>query len=244
MTTETKEKSQDTPPEVGQPPEKKVTPKNEKTISEADYQKAVSDEKTISGRLRADLASLTTERDTLKRETQEATATLEETRQHISNLESDIEAFEVDEADPNKLSRLRKELRVAKSTVNLEVKDEKDAIAELRRTLEAEREEWAGTVAEAQTYKFDGELANLVDEYEGDVTANFTKLKTACDKAGVKTKEGADAIAETFLTKKGEEPDFHGDSGVNSGGTNLLSDLPIKERMEELNKRALSKTKV
>ncbi|KKN00163.1 hypothetical protein LCGC14_1140570 [marine sediment metagenome] len=194
---------------------------------------------------------ITQERDTFKaqaeqavKDAKDATATLEETRSHISDLESDIEAFDEDTEDPNKLTKLRKELRDARGKVREEFRDKENALEELRKTTEAERLEWAGTVAEAQAFRFDGELVKLVDECEGDVTVNFTKLKTTCEKAGIKTKEGAEAIAETFLTKKVVDPDLVDDSGVSRGGDTQLSELPIKERMEELNKRVLAKQKV
>ncbi len=217
--------------------EKESTSKTPVTHTADTEKKAVSDALALQGRKHKEaLDPIIQERDTFKSQAeqavkaaQEATDTLEETRQHISNLESDIEALEEDEADPNKLGRLRKELRDAKGNVRQEVKDERDAVAELRRTTEAEREEWAGTVAEAQAFKFDGEVAKIVDEYEGDVTANFTKLKEACEKAGIKTKEGAEAIAETFMTKKVEEPDVLDDSSVTKGGQEDLNNLSSKE---------------
>ncbi len=118
MAVETKEtpEVQDIPLEKGQSSEK-VTPKKEKTYSETEYLKAVSDEKTISGRLKTQLDETVKEKDSLKSQAKEATDTLEETRQHISNLESDIDAFEENETDPNKLSKLRKELKEAKGKV-------------------------------------------------------------------------------------------------------------------------------
>ena len=79
MVVETKEKTQsrDTPLEKGQSSEEqKVAPKKENTYSETDYLKAVSDEKTISGRLKADLEAATKERDTFKTQAKEATTAL------------------------------------------------------------------------------------------------------------------------------------------------------------------------
>ncbi len=254
MEVETKEPQSQDPPlvkEPGQPSVDKIVTPKPKTYSEADYQKAVSDEKTVSGRLKAELETTAKERDTFKSQAEQATSTLKETREHISNLESDIEALDEDEADPNKLSRLRKELREARGNVRQEVQGERDAIAELGRTTEAERlanaERWEANserIARADLVEFTEDLVKIADEYEGDTRENFTKLKTACEKSGIKTKEGAEAIAETFLTKKPEEPDLLDDSGVNNGGSDLLSNLPIKERMEVLNKRVLSKMKV
>lgn len=161
---------------------------------------------------------ITKERDTFKAQAEEATTTLEETKGRITDLEADLEQAIGEDVDQLDIQKIKKDLRTERENAKKEAKAERDAISELRKTLESEREEWAGTVAEAQTFKFDGELARLVDDYDGDVTANFTKLKTACDKAGVKTKEGAEAIAETFLTKKVEEPELLDDPGVTSGG--------------------------
>ena len=244
MTTETKEKlqSQDEPLEAGQTSDdKQVTPK---TYSETEYLKAVSDEKTISGRLKAERDTFKSQAEQAVKDAKEAVDAHEETKGRIADLETDLEQAIGEDADLLDIKKIKVELRAERDKARQEAKTEREAVAELRRTAETEREEWAGTVAEAQVFKFDSEVANLVDEYEGDVTANFTKLKTACDKAGIKTKEGAEAIAETFLTKKAQEPDLLDDSGVTSGGSDLLSNLPMKERMEELNKRVLAKQKV
>ncbi len=217
---------------VKTPVNEKVSSETPTTYTEKELKDAV---KAAEGRaLKADeykqqAETYKSQAEQAVKEAKEATDTLEETRQHISNLESDIEALDEGEADPNKLSRLRKELREAKGNVRQEVKDEKDANAEEKKLLREEREANAELVAEAQTFKFDGEVAKIVDEYEGDVTANFTKLKEACEKASIKTKEGAEAIAETFMTKKVDEPDVLDDSSVTRGGSEDLNALSSKE---------------
>jgi len=191
-----------------------------------EVKKAISDALAEQGRRhKAELEPILKERDTFKsqseqamKEAKEATTTLEETKVRIADLEADLEQAIGEDADQIDIQKIKKDLRTERDRVRQEAKDERDAIAELRKTAESERLEWAETVAEAQTFKFDSELAQLVDEYDGDVTANFTKLNTACKKAGIKTKEGAEAIAETFLTRKDEEPDLVDDSGVTSGG--------------------------
>ena len=243
MATETKEKpqSQDNPLETGQPSDdKKATPK---TISEAEHLKAVSDEKTISGRLKTQLEAATKEIDTFKTQAEQATREAqeahEETKGRIADLETDLEEAIGEDADLRDIAKIKKDLRTERDKARQEAKNERENIAEIRKTTEAEREEWAGTVAEAQVFKFDGELAKIVDEYEGDVTANFNKLKSACDKAGIKTKEGAEAIAELYLTKKGEEPDLLVDSGTTTGGGVDLNGLSSRELLD----RAYSKKK-
>ncbi len=225
---EIKEATKDTAQETDQTStsEDETTSKTTPTYTKETERKAVSDALSEQGRVhKAALEPITQERDTFKTKAEqaekianEATATLEETRGHITTLEGDIEVLEESQNDPIKLSTLRKELRTAKLNVRQEVKDETDANTELKRTLEGERLQFAEKVAHADLVEFDGELARLVDDYDGDTTANFNKLKTACDKAGIKTKEGAEAIAELSFTKKVEEPNLLDDSGVTTGG--------------------------
>ena len=189
------------------------------TYTESTQRKAVSDALAEQGRVhKATLEPITQERDTLKTQAEQATSRLEDTNIRIKDLEKDLDEAIGEDADLRDVAKIKANLRAERDQSRLDVRAEKDAVAELKRTTEAERLEWAGTVAEAQTFKFDGELAKLVDEYDGDVTANFNKLKTACDKAGIKTKEGAVAIAELYMTKKDATPALVGDSGVTSGG--------------------------
>ncbi len=213
--------------------EKESTSKAPVTYTEATQQKAVSDALAEQGRKHKEaLDPITQERDTFKsqaeqavKDAKDATTALEETRGHISDLESDIEAFDEDTEDPNKLTKLRKELRDARGKVRDEFRDKENALEELRKTAEAEREEWSGTVAEAQTFKFDKELVKLVEDYEGDAAANFTKLTDS----GVKTIEDARSTAETFLAKKVEEPELLDESGVTSGTKDRIGDLPPEQ---------------
>ena len=184
-----------------------------------DIKKAVSDALAEQGRKhKVELTPIVQERETFRVQAEQATASLQETKTRIADLEADLEEAIGKDEDLLDIKRVKAELRAERDRARQEVRVERDAVAELRRTVEAERLEWAGTVAEAQAFKFDGELARVVDEYNGDVTANFNKLKTACDKAGIKTIEGAEAIAELSFTKKGEEPELLVDSGVTTEG--------------------------
>ncbi len=161
---------------------------------------------------------ITKERDGFKAQAEQATTRLEDTNIKIKDLEKDLDDAIGEDADLRDIAKIKQALRAERDQARLDVRAEKEAVAELRKTTETERLQWAGTVAEAQAFKFDGELAKLVDEYDGDTTANFNRLKTACDKAGIKTKEGAEAIAELSFTKKAEEPNLLDDSGVTTGG--------------------------
>ena len=193
------------------------------TYTESTQRKAVSDALAEQGRVhKATLEPITQERDTLKTQAEQTTSRLEDTNIRIKDLEKDLDEAIGEDADLRDIAKIKANLRTERDQSRLDVRAEKDAVAELKRTTEAERLEWAGTVAEAQTFKFDGELAKLVDEYDGDVTANFNKLKTACDKAGIKTKEGAEAIAELSFTKKDKVPVLVSDSNVTTGGGSII----------------------
>ncbi len=188
------------------------------TYTKETQTKAVSDALADQGRVhKAALEPITQERNTLKTQAEEATSREEDTNIRITDLEKDLEEAMGEDADLRDIAKIKANLRVERDNGRQALRAKEVAVAELKKTTEAERLQWAGTVAEAQAFKFDGELAKLVDEYDGDVTANFNKLKTVCDKAGIKTKEGAEAIAELSFTKKVEEPNLLDDSGVTTG---------------------------
>ncbi len=233
--------------EVKTPVTEQVSSSTPKTYTEKELKDAV---KAAEGRaskydeLKQQAEQYKSQAEQATKDAKDATDAHEATKGRIADLEADLEEAIGNDEDLIDVKKIKTELRAERDKARQEAKDERDAIAELRKTAEAERLEWAETVAEAQVFKFDGELVKLVDEYDGDVTANFTKLKTACDKAGVKTKEGAEAIAETFLMKKVVNPDLVEDSGVTSGGSDKLSDKPVAEQIRILNERVLKKTKV
>jgi len=228
MVLETQEKpqSQDTPlVEPGQSSgEKQVTPKKEKTYSETEYLKAVSDERTISGRLKTQLEAATKERDTFKSQAEEATAATEETKATIAELEADLETLGEDNLDAAEVLKIKKEIRAEKVKLAQEAKAEKEAIAELKKTLEKEREEWAGTVAEAQAAKFEVDVFELAEEYEGNKV--YDQLKNICETiveatGKTMTKEAIQKVADRNWSKKAppdEEPAIIEDSGATSGG--------------------------
>ena len=211
--------------------DKKVTPK---MIPEADYLKAVSDEKTVSGRLKTQLEVVTKERDTFKKQVEEATAASEETKATIADLETDLEALgegNLDAAEVITLKKkLREEIRAEKAKLAQEVKTEKDALAELKKTATAEREQWANTVSEAQAMKFEADVFEVAEEYEG---GNPERLKLLAEKAGKTKHEDIQGLADVLWTKKakpeGSEPAIIEDSGVTSGGGVDLSKLSGRE---------------
>lgn len=195
-----------------------TTSKTTLTYTEETQRKAVSDALAEQGRVhKAELEPITQERNTLKTQTEQATTRLEDTNIRVKDLEKDLDDAIGEDADLRDIAKIKQALRAERDQARLDVRAEKEAAVEERRLAREEREANAGLVADAQAFKFDGELARLVDEYDGDTTANFNKLKVACDKAGIKTKEGAEAIAELSFTKKAEEPDLLDESGVTTG---------------------------
>ncbi len=222
---EIKEAGKDTAQETDQPSTSgdETTSTTPQTYTETTQKKAISDALAEQGRKhKAELEPITQERNTLKTQSEQATSRLEDTNIRIKDLEKDLDDAIGEDADLRDIAKVKQALRAERDQARLDVRAERDAVAELKKTTEAERLEWAGTVAEAQAFKFDGEIARLVDEYDGDTTANFNKLKVACDKAGIKTKEGAEAIAELYMVKKTEEPNLLDDSGVTTGaGTGI-----------------------
>lgn len=242
MADETVTKEAD-PTQDGQDSLKKAesSSKDPITYTEEEHKKAIEDAIAQYGdKVKQEkIDPIISERDTFKTQAEEARKdakdaadNLEDTRNEITDLKADLEEAIGEDETLLDIKKIRTELREKETKLRQEVRDEKDAVAEIRKTAEAEREEWAGTVAEAKAFKFDGEIAKVVDEYDGDVTANFSKLKTALDKAGVKTKEGAEAIAETFLTKKGVEPEILNDSGITTGGTESLEGKTVDEKLD------------
>lgn len=239
--TETEEQAEVTSSEeVKTPVDGKVSSETPKTYTEKQLRDAV---KAAEGRAskaeeyKKQVEEFKSRAEKAEREAKEATEAHEATKGRIEDLEADLEEAIGNDEGLVDINKIRKDLRAERDKLRQETKDERDAIAELKKAAEAERLEWAETVAEAQTFKFDSDLAKIVDEYEGDVTANFTKLKTTCEKAGIKTKEGAEAIAETFFTKKDEVPAILNDSGVNNGGSEDLNALSSRELLRRAYKR-------
>ena len=226
--------SQDTPLVKGQSSdEKKVAPK---TYSEAEHLKAVSDEKTVSGRLKTQLADITKERDTLKAQAAEATSAVEQTNAKLAELESDLETLTDENASAAEIAKIKKRLVATEEQLKKDFKTKQDALDELKRTTESERETFAATVAEAQAMRFHADVFEVAEEYEG---GNSERLTAICDTIRESTgktmsREGIKKVADTLWTKKasaeGNEPAILNDSGVTSGGSGKLT----AERIEKM----------
>jgi len=252
MVVETKEipQSQDIPLEKGQSSDApKVTPKL-KTYSEAEHLKAVSDERTVSGRLKTQLEKATKERDTFKSQVdqliagaEKATAANEETKATIAQLEEDLETLGDGNLDAAEVLKIKKELRAEKAKLVQEFKVKEEANALLEKTLEKEREEWAGTVAETQAAKFEVDVFEVAEDYVDEAGKDIKpeKLKSLCEKAGKNKREEIIELADVLWSKKAEptnnEPALIEDSGVTNGGRESLEGKSVDEKLSMAYKR-------
>jgi len=208
----------------------KVTPK---TYTEDEHRKGIEDAIAQYGdRIKQEkIDPITKERNAFKTQVEQLTSDAEdaatareESENRVSELEADLETATEGVPDLDEIRKLKKELRAEREKARQEAKDEKKANAELKRTLEGEREEWAGTVAEAQAAKFEVDVFEVSEEYvdEAGKGIKSERLKALCEKAGVKKREDIQGLADVLWTKKGqkkepvlvEEPD----SAVSDGG--------------------------
>ena len=223
MEAKVKPESQGNPPAKGQTSENTV-----KTYSEAEYLKAVSDERTISGRLKAEKEAITKERDTFKSQAEqaakdktEATETLEATKQSVADLEADLEQAMDSNPDAAEVQKIKKELRVEKAKLQADLKAEKEAATAEKEAARKDREEWAATVSEAQAMKFEVDVFEVAEEYEG---GDPERLKKLAEAAGKSKRDEIQGLAEVIWSKKaGEdkanEANLITDSGTTNGGT-------------------------
>ena len=207
--------SQDTPsPEAEQSSEeKKVT---QRTFTEEEHFKAISDERAKTGRLKSQLETVTKERDVFKSQVGEATkaaeeakTALEETNKEIASLEEDYRLAIADNADAAEINKIKKDLKAANT-----------ALVARQKALDSERETWAGTVAEAQAIQFEADVFEVAEGYkDGD----SEQLKRICKKADKKKRdemeEMADILWERIPSKENnEKSSLRLDSGATAGG--------------------------
>jgi len=247
MTTEAKEKpqSQDTPLE--KPGQTSADTKSApKTISEEAFLKAISDERAASGRLKAQVDNLTKERDTLKNQLTEATTDVEVTKERLTTLESDLETLADENAPAAEIAKMRRRVEATEAQLKKDIRAKQDALDELTRTAQSEREQFAETVAEAQAIRFHADVFEVAEEYGGGKV--YDQLKSLCDTIVETTgktipKESIQNIAGRHWEKKGKaedsEPDLLVDSGVTTGGTGL-GNLPPAELLKEVQKKVKS----
>lgn len=203
-------------------------PKTPKTYTEDELVKRVSDSLAEAGRKhKLDIASILKERDTFKseasqakKEAENATATLNDTKAGIEALESDLATLSETNPDSADIIKLKKEIRTEKSKLASEARAEKEALAELRKTLEKERDDFAGEISEARTMKFEVDVVEVAKEFEG---GDVARLKTLCEKAGKLKRSEVEDIAAVLWAKKGAKAEdaivLKTDSGVTNGGS-------------------------
>ena len=202
-----------------------------KTYTDEELKKMVSDRLAEQGRKhKEELESLKKERDEalkakkeIESKSQEIQSEIETREKKISDLEADLETA-LDEDDRDAVKKLKKRITDQEEQLKKDYKDKAKALDELRTTLEKEREEWAGTVAEARQAKFEVDLLEVANEYEG---GNMEKLKMLCDKAGTTKKNDIKEFADLLWSKKAESKEevekIKVDSGVTSGSTGGLT---------------------
>ena len=210
--------------------------------TEEQYRKGIEDAIAQYGDKvkREKIDPIATERDTFKNQVEQlrsdvedTTTTREESEKRISELETDLGTATENEPDLKEIQRIKKELRTERETARQERRTEKQANAELKRTLEADREKWAGTVAEAQSSKFEVDVFEISEEYvdAAGQPIKSDRLKALCEKAGQKKREDIQALADVLWTKKDKAPVLVGDSNVTIGSG--LSDEAFIKRIGE-----------
>ena len=197
--------------------------------TEEQYRKGIEDAIAQYGDRvkREKIDPIATERDTFKTQVEqlrfdaeEATTSREDSEKRISELETDLETTTESEPDLKEIQRIKKELRTERETARQERRTERQANADVKKALEADREKWAGTVAEAQGAKFEVDVFEISEEYVDAAGKDIKpeRLKALCEKAGQKKKEDIQALADVLWVKKDKAPVLVGDSGVTSGG--------------------------
>ncbi len=162
-----------------------------------------------------ELSTFKAQVEQLKFDAEDATTSRGESEKRISELETDLETASEDNVDLKEIQRIKKDLRTERDTARQDRRAERQANAELKRTLEAERLEHAEEVSEAQSAKFEVDVFEIAEEYEG---GNSDRLKVLCEKAGQKKKGDIRELADMLWAKKENNPVLVVDSGVTSGG--------------------------
>jgi len=239
---EIKETKQDSTQETDQTSasEKESTSKKPQTYTEETQEKAISDALAAQGRdHKTELKSVITERDTFKSQVtqlevdvEEAATSKGESESRISELESDLDTATEDNVDLKEIQKIKKELRGERANARQDASDGRKANAELKRTLEAERLEHAGEVAEARAARFEVDVFEVAEGYvdAAGQAIRSDRLKALCEKAGQVKRSDIQELADTLWKKKSEDNlVVEGDSGVTGGGG--LSDKAFIQRI-------------
>jgi len=203
-----------------------------KTYTESEHKKAIEDAISLYGAKihQEKIAPIVKERDDFKLEAnkakkqlRDATEEVTEATERLAELESDLEVLKDENADIAEISKIRKRIADQETKLRKKLRDKEDAVDELQEKLERERNEWAETVAEAQTAKFEVDVFEVSEEYVDEAGKDITpeRLKKLCEKAGVKKREDIQGLADVLWSKKGKEkaPVLEPDSAVSSGGS-------------------------
>jgi len=216
------------------------TPKH---YTEEEYRKGLEDAIAQYGdRIKREkIDPIVIERDTFKSQVDQLTADVEDAHKaredsenRIDELESDLATATEDNLDQKEIQAIKKSLREERKKAREEASNGRKANAELKRALEADREKWAGTVAEAQSAKFEVDVFEIAEGYvdAAGKPIESSRLKSLCEKAGQMKRSDIQEIADTLWTKRDAAPPMVTDSSVTSG--NKTGKKPTLEELQSV----------
>ena len=174
-----------------------------KLRTEAEYQKGIADAIAVYGDKikREKLDVITQERDTYKSQVadlQTKTEALAEIQSELDELKVDYKTATDGNADLEELQEIKTKLRATEKQLKADYKAKQDAADAVKKTMDAEREQFAGDVAEAQAMKFEVDLFEVAEEYaDGD----SARLKSLCELYGKKTRDEIKKTANILWQK-------------------------------------------
>ncbi len=161
----------------------------------------------------------------LETDAEEAATSKDESENRITELESDLETATDGNPDLDEIRKIKVALRDERKKARQDASDGRKANAELKRTLEADREKYAGVVTEALAAKFEVDVFEVAEEYvdAAGQPIKSERLKALCEKAGQTKKGDIQELADTLWVKKDKAPAMVSDSGVTSGSKGGLT---------------------
>jgi hypothetical protein len=195
-----------------------------KTYTEVEYQKAISDALSKQGREhKAVLDPITQENTTLKSQLATNQSLIKESTDKIAEVRKQMESLAGDDPDKKKLLATLAELEGKRVKLDAD-----------RQALEAEKVQHQELVRKAGETMREFNIRKLAGEHEGGDPAKLTEL---CNKLGVTGDDKIAALADTLWPKKTAAPlpaqVTNPDSGVTSGGSEDLSQLSPREKIEK-----------
>ena len=206
--------------------EKETTPK---TYTEAEVKKFKSDALAEAGRKhKEELSSIAKERDEYKSKLSELQSNVEETKadyektvKRVKELEDDLETAIGDNSDLKEIQSIKRKLREAETQLESDYKEKAKAVKEEKEALSKEKEQWETEFNTFKASKFEQDVNEVANEYEG---SDASRLKALCDKADKKSRSDIEEIASVLWSKKTgkeekKETTMPTDSGTGGGAS-------------------------